>query len=861
VALAPGTRLGPYEILSLLGAGGMGEVWRARDTRLGRDVAVKVIHPRLAPEPERVSRFEQEARAASQIDHPNILVVHDIGSHDGSPYIVSELLEGESLREKLGSPLPPRKAVQYAVQVAHGLAAAHEKGIVHRDLKPENLFVTKDGRIKILDFGVAKLTQPPDPSTSLTEAPTAAPATDVGVVLGTVGYMSPEQVLGKPLDTRTDLFSLGVVLYEMLSGKRPFQKESAPETMTAILKEEPPDLAETGRSIPSGLDRIMRHCLEKEPSSRFQSARDVAFDLEALWHVSVPAAPLLKRTREISMPLMVALASLSVGILAGHFLWRTRPSQGPQFHRLTFRRGAVYSARFATGGRTVVLSAVWEGKPVDLFLTQGQSPESRSLGFPGATLLALSSQGELAMLLHPHPALLPGGLGGYRGTLARVPLTGRAPHEVLEDAVLADWAPDGSALAVARAAGPRIVIEMPIGRRLYETENNVLSMRVSPDGKVIAIAEHSPGFGTNGSISIVDAGGKKTTLVADELGDYADIAWAPSGNEVWYEFGWHGGNSLSAVDLSGHRRPLLQMPDRIQLFDVSKEGQALVNKVTWRVGVFGVAPGQSLEHDFSWLDVSEVDDVSPDGSAILTTEFGEGGDPHHWSVYLRKTDGSPAVRLGDGQAMALSPDGKWALSMRRTTPPELVLWPTGPGEPIRVPNRGIADYYMAVLLRDGKGILFTGVEPGHGPRCYVEGIDGQELRPVTPEGTILPICELPLASDGRRFFAIGPDHIARVYSLTDEGVRTIPGIEPWETPLGWSAGDSELYVARMGRLPLHIDRLDLSTGRRIFWRELMPSDPPSVSGLYAVHVAPDRAWYFYSYSRVLSDLYSVDGLH
>jgi serine/threonine protein kinase/tetratricopeptide (TPR) repeat protein len=284
--------LGPYEILAPLGVGGMGEVYQARDTRLARDVAVKVVHPRLAADPERLSRFEKEARAAAQLDHPNILVVHDVGTHEGTPFIVSELLRGESLRAKLGAPLSAKKAVDYALQIAHGLAAAHEKGIVHRDIKPENLFVTKDGRVKILDFGVAKLLPTFEASAVDTESPTDN-ITRPGLALGTVAYMSPEQVVGKILDARSDLFSLGVVLYEMLAGKHPFQKPTNPEVMTAILKEEPPDLPETNRSVSAALENVVRHCLEKEPDGRFQSARDVVFALEALPNSAVkPAAPM-----------------------------------------------------------------------------------------------------------------------------------------------------------------------------------------------------------------------------------------------------------------------------------------------------------------------------------------------------------------------------------------------------------------------------------------------------------------------------------------------------------------------------------------------------------------------------------------
>ena len=298
--LSVGTKLGPYELLAPLGAGGMGEVYRARDTRLGRDVAVKVLPSSYSDDKERLQRFEQEACAASALNHPNILIVHDIGTHDGSPYIVSELLEGETMRQRMrGTTFAQRRAIDYASQIARGLAAAHEKGIVHRDLKPDNVFITKDGRVKILDFGIAKLTQP-DGSQSQTEIPTRRVDTDPGVVLGTVGYMSPEQVKGRPVDHRSDIFSFGAILYEMLSGRRAFHGESAAETMSAILKEDPPDLSSTNQNISPALERLVNHCLEKSPESRFHSASDLAFALEAI----SGASPISGQT-------MTAMASLS----------------------------------------------------------------------------------------------------------------------------------------------------------------------------------------------------------------------------------------------------------------------------------------------------------------------------------------------------------------------------------------------------------------------------------------------------------------------------------------------------------------------------------------------------------------------
>jgi len=284
MALPVGTKIGPYEILGAIGAGGMGEVYRASDTRLGRDVAVKIVPGSFAKDADRVRRFEQEARAVAALNHPNILAVFDIGQHEGSPYLVSELLEGESLRDMLDrGPLTQRKTIEYGVQIAHGLAAAHEKGIVHRDLKPENIYVTKDGRIKILDFGLAKLVQASgDAANSVLQATMTSGPTVAGVVLGTPGYMAPEQVRGQAADARTDIFAFGAVLYEMLSGVRAFRRDTPAETMTAILREDPPEIEEATRPVSPALDRIVRRCLEKSPEQRFQSARDLSFALSAL---------------------------------------------------------------------------------------------------------------------------------------------------------------------------------------------------------------------------------------------------------------------------------------------------------------------------------------------------------------------------------------------------------------------------------------------------------------------------------------------------------------------------------------------------------------------------------------------------
>ncbi len=435
MTLSAGSKLGPYEIVSPLGAGGMGEVYRAKDPRLSREVAIKVLPVSFSQDADRLRRFEQEAKAAGVLNHPNITAVYDIGSHEEAPYVVQELLEGETLRSVLaGGKLSARKATDYALQIAHGLAAAHEKGIVHRDLKPENLFVTRDGRVKILDFGLAKLTHQEEGSQA-TSLPTATAGTEPGVVMGTLGYMSPEQVRGRPADARSDLFSFGAILYEMLAGRRAFQGDSAADTMSAILKEDPPDLSVTNQAISPGLERIVRHCLEKNPEQRFHSAHDVAFALEALTGISSPSAAgavgaLGKPARRVATSRLALLATvaLAVGALLGHLVWRQEKPSAPTYRRLTFRRGNIGTARFAPDGQSVVYGASWEGQPIEIYTTRLEGPESTPIGTKSADLSSVSPSGDLAISLRERFLGGPSGVG----TLATMPIGGGAPRAMTE---------------------------------------------------------------------------------------------------------------------------------------------------------------------------------------------------------------------------------------------------------------------------------------------------------------------------------------------------------------------------------------------------------------------------------------------
>ena len=913
--------LGPYQVVGILGEGGMGAVYRAKDTRLGRFVAIKVLTNINFSDQERLQRFEQEARATGMLNHPNLLTIYDVGTDgSGAPFLVSELLEGETLRSRLErGALSPRKAVDAALQMAQGLAAAHDKGIVHRDLKPDNIFLTRDGRLKILDFGIAKLTAP---AGSDSPGTFQMAATEPGMVMGTVGYMSPEQVRGEPVDHRSDIFSLGTIFHEMLTGQRAFRKNSSIETLSAILKEEPPDLTELLPSLPPAIERLVRRCLEKDREQRFQSARDLAFNLETLSTMSsastlssapprststsaaatptmrtaaspapgtartsatgitaaprpqTVARPAMKPKRGVSPVLLVLLYLVSVaGAAYGAWKWAHRKPEEviePQFRRMTFRRGEVRSARFTPDGETIVYSAAWDGQPSQIFVVSRSATEARSLEIPESEVVSVSKSAELAVILRRDRFT-------NLGVLARVPLGGGMPRELAENVVSADWSPDGSNLAIVRTESGKTRIEYPIGTVQYESALNVRDVRVSPDGKRLAILE--PFRGEN-NLTLVE-NRQATTIARGWARGATGLAWSPDGQEIWVS-----GTStvkppaLHAVRVAdGTTRLVSRLTGSIRMFDISNRGELLLSNGTWRAALVWKpgGGGQALrpvqtettgqagvpvlhqeepERDASWLDWSIVADLAPDGRTILFSETREGGGAKN-AVYLRRLDEPAPLRLGEGIADGLSPDGKWVLAHQGS---KLFLLPTGTGQPRELKLNGAFEG-GAAWMPDSRRAVVAGAVGGEGLRLHIIDTLDETTKAISPENIWSGGArEFAVSPDGRFVAGMSADETIVIYAADGSSATPVTNAEKGEVPVQWSADGASLLVYRPTALPARVVRITLATGAREPWKEFMPADPAGVYKISPVLVTPDGRGYAYTAMRTLSDLYAVEGL-
>ena len=849
-----GQVLGHYRVLEKIGSGAMGEVFRARDERLGRDVALKLIRPASSDNPDHLRRFEQEARAAAALNHPNILAIYDVGFEGSVPYIVSELLEGKNLRQRLlGGPIPVAEAADYALQIAQGLTAAHERLIVHRDLKPENLFITLDGRVKILDFGVAKLQPPTDDDRSLESMTTV---TKHGAIIGTVAYMSPEQLRGKAVDPRSDIFSFGAILYEMLAGGRAFQGETEVDTMTAVLREEPASAKFEESAIPQGYRDIISHCLEKDPENRFQSSKDLVFALQTLSASSplrmVPARK--TKTRALALPwALVALLAAGAALLAVLQFFRT-PAGPPTYRRLTFEAGTIYSARFAPDGQSIVYSAAWNNKPLQLFSTVGNSLLAQPLNLSDANLLAVSRSNELAIVLR---GTHNGELETVGGMLARAPLAGGSPKEWMPDVRWADWDATGK-LAIVNYVDGHSRLEYPIGKVLYQSPGWIGNIRFSPQGDRIAFMNHPALWDNRGAVCVVDLAGRIQTLTP-EYDSEQGLAWRPNGKEIWFTAAEKGTNlTLMSVSLSGKIRTTLDLPMGITLQDIAPNGSVLVALNSKRLAMGFSALGSQEDVELSWHDWNVAKDISRDGNFVLFEDASEAAGAGY-AVALRRLDGSLPVRLGDGSAGGLSPDGKWAVSISTGQPQQVTLLPTGPGQPRPVDISGLEHIQSgwARFLADEQRLIANGNERDHATRCYVLDLAGGKPKPLTPEGTVCG----PSSPDARFVVGVGSASGVAIYPIGgSDSPHTIPGLEAGFVPVQWSSDGSALFGYHTGELPSRIYKANIRDGKQTMVQQLRPGVPAGVVMVAPVVATRDGTRFAYSYNQTLSGLYLITGL-
>ncbi len=859
-----GRQIGPYQLLSFLGSGGMGEVYRATDTRLNRFVAIKFLSADSSLDEKRLQYFEREARLASALNHPNIVTIYDIGRSEAGAYIAMELVEGQTLRDMLADgPLPLKRMLQLAAQAADGLAKAHAAGIFHRDLKPENLMIAKDGLLKIVDFGLAKLA-PNHPSQQMTDMSGSKP----GVILGTIGYMSPEQARGLPADFRSDQFSLGTILYEMLTGKRAFERATAVDTLSAIVRDEPEPITAANPKAPVNLRWIVERCLAKNVEERYASTLDLARDLQNLRdHIfgmanldvsSALAAPTLGTTRRFRVFVAAGLATLMVAF-AMRFVLSPNSPVIPAFHEISFGHGHISGARFAADGQTVIYGANWAGQAPELYSTQPGNPESRALGLSNAGIWSISSSGEMAIA---YPCTL--NWGECMGTLALVPAEGGAPRERLENVTGADWAPDGKMLAVAQFnEGKARIVQSPGEKVLYETAGWITGIRVSPKGDRIAFFEHSVLGDVGGSVSVLDLTGNKEVLSSGWKA-LEGLGWLPDGKQVWFTGSRQtkgNGFNLFAVTLSRRERLVFSAPGTVQLLDLSRDGRrALLRRQTPRAVLMGLAAGEAKERELSLFDFSTAADLSSDGKTLLFYEWGTGVGGNE-TVYLRKTDGTDAKRLGEGKPLTLSPDGRLALALQHSTPPQLVLLPTGVGKPQPLPRGVIGEFLSwAAWSPAGERVFFAAAEPGHRPRTWVQDLDGGLPQPITPEG----LAGTLVAPDGKLIAAVDRHQVYYLCPVDGGEPRPLEGYEDGDVLLQWSRDGRAIFLRGPGDSELKIYRLDIRTGIRRLWKELTPPYAAGVIDMGTdpgqVRITPDGHSYIYTFWTALGELYIAEGL-
>jgi WD40 repeat protein len=724
-------------------------------------------------------------------------------------------------------------------------------------LKPENVMISKDGFVKILDFGLAKLSAPLGGEGS--NLPTAAPRTDAGTIMGTVGYMSPEQATGRPVDFRSDQFSLGAILYEMAAGKRPFQRDSAPQTLTAIIQEDPEPLGTVNPRTPAPLRWIVERCLAKEAEDRYASTKDLARDLKSIRdHLS--EASVSGSSAGVSAPSSTRMSGRTKGILsvaalallaaAGATGYRFRRTIVPVFHRLTYRRGTIRTARFAPGGPSILYSASWEEDPIRVFTMRPDNPDSVALPVPDAVLYSVSSTGEMAIGLHPSY------FSGFdwKATLARVPLSGGTPREVVDDVDSADWSPDGSGLAIDHIVGGKSLVEYPIGKVLYVSNGWISHLRMSPRGDRIAFLDHPIRNDDGGSVVVVDLAGKRTEL-SKGWSTAEGLAWSRDGSEVWFSATRESAaRAVYAVSLSGRERLVLPTPRTLTLDDIAGDGRVLMSEDDERTVLRVLPPGAKEDREFSYLDWTLPRDLSSDGKMLLFDESGEGGG-NEFSVYLRNAESGSVVRLGSGSALALSPDGLWVASCSADNR-QFFLLPTRTGQARTLATPGFQYQSVAAFFPKSPRLLFVAQEGSHGARLYVQDLAGGKPTPISAE--MIGASLVPISPDEAWVAARALDDGVYLFPLSGGAPKRMSGTDSGDWPIRWTADGRGVYVFRRGQLPCDVFRVDVATGRKDRVTTLKPPEAPGLASINRALITPDGQSWAYSYQRTLSDLFVVE---
>jgi Tol biopolymer transport system component len=883
-------KLGPYTLRGLIGKGGMGEVYRARDDRLGRDVAIKVLPAEVSHDAGWLERFQREARAAGGLNHPNIVTVYDVGEADGAPYVVTELLEGTTLRERLrNGPLPFRKALALAIQIAEGLTAAHAKGIVHRDLKPENLFITKDERVKILDFGLAKHVAPTGgaDATAAAEvglARTEAPGTQPGAVMGTVGYMAPEQVRGDATDTRSDIFAFGAVFYEMLAGRRAFTGPTAVEIMTAILKEEPADLAGASSTVPPVVERVVRGCLEKSPESRFQSARDLVLSLHVIEAAGTSntggstATPALRaRQAQGQLGLLVALV-VAVGVFEVGRLTATRsptvtaaasaqafpdsaPASIPAFKRLTFRGELINQARFGSDGKTVVYSATIGSNPENIFLTTTDAAGTRSLDHPNCALLSISRDDQIAFAQRSDDTSPSGTI-----TLEAVRMLGGIPRQLGQSVTEADWSPDGSLAASVLQVAPEMTssLEFPLGTQIVAPRPATLIgfLRVAPDGQHVAYSLLDATSPIRESIHVVDRS-QHDQLVADNW-KATFSAWGPGGKELWVSGANPGGiDGLWAVAMNGTARLLARVPGELTLEDVAPDGRALITVSTPSPSKVLYLGPDGASHEIVAGQSPHLLDLASNGKSLLLEDASSNAPTSDGGADLivAHPDGSAPTMVGRGIFATLSPDGSRLAVVSPAF--DVAIVPVGGGP--SVPLSGMPPGLKSVAwFPDGQRVLINqNLADKSGLYAQASGGGAPTLLPSS-SGLLVSMAH-PFSPDGSQILAVKFGQSAGaltrqvvLYSVKDGSQTMVAGLNG-DDPLCFTPDGKHLLVEHTDPVDtsvFHIQELDLASGARRAIKDVRTQS----DGREDVFITPDGQDIVYTQAVRNDTLYLMTGL-